>query len=420
MKKLIAILLVVLLAFAGVTGYYTLKNRPAPSLPEGELAVDGSTGDAGDAAAPAETGETAEEGYGITFQSLDRDALYALHEPDEIVALVNGRGVTWDEYFYWLSNNASSVENNIWMAALYGGSLNWTDPVEEGSDETLLDSVFSATEESVRTFAVFEDVAEEYDVAFDEKAQTKADEELLRFRVSVVTADGTDEEFDEYLNTVRHIKLDTLKKLIRDSVLYQDSFTAIYGENGALVSDEDAVAWLETNGYIMANHILRLTKDMDTGTALDETAAAQKQAEASAIAAKLQAVKDPEKLLEQLAELKETWDEDTGKTENPGGYLFVEGEMVEEFYNAAKELDEYQVSDPVLSQFGYHVIVRLPLDPDYVLGYSGEGTPISARGACANEAYNTMVMDRIEQAELVYAEGFERPDLTAYLVEESF
>lgn len=406
MKKLVVILLVVLLAFAGVTGYFSMKNNPAQSVSEDEVSVSDE---------PEEAGE-----YGVAFQSIDREAVYALHEPDEIVASVDGRDVTWDEYFYWLSSGAASVENYMLQMAFYGGGVSWEDPWGEDPDADFYDYVLYSAEENIKPFAVIESVAAENGVELDEQGQAKLAEELKQHRIEAVGEEGSDEEYADYLRTVEHMSYETLETLMRDSALYQACFTAIYGENGALVTDEEAMAYLEETGVMKANHILRLTTDMDTGEALDETDAAQKQAEAAAIAAQLQAIEDPEELLARLAELKEQWDEDEGKTAYPDGYVFGEGEMVDEFYNAAKELETYHVSDPVQSEYGYHVIVRLPLDPEVVLGYTSEGTPMTARAACANARYGELLDGKLLQAKLIYAKGFEKPDLSQYMVEESF
>ena len=215
------------------------------------------------------------------------------------------------------------------------------------------------------------------------------------------------------------MSLSTLERLMYDSALYQACFRTLYGKDGEKLSEEEVMAYLAEQGYLKANHILRLTKDMDTGEDLDEETVAQKQAEAAAIAAQLQAVEDPEELLALLQELKTEWDEDSGKEAYPDGYVFVEGQMVDEFYDTALALEDYRVSDPVKSDYGYHVIVRLPLDPETVLGTSAEGTPLTARASCANARYGELLDERLQETEFVYAPGFEKPELSAYLVEDT-
>ena len=305
--------------------------------------------------------------------------------------------------------------------AFYGGGVQWEDPWGDDPDQSFLDYVLYSTEENIKPFAVIENVAKDNGITLDEEGQARFDEELANHRVQAVGENGTDEEYAAYLREQEQLTVETLRTLIHDSALYQTIFRVLYGENGEQVSDEEALSWLEENGYVRANHILRLTVNMDTGEALGEDEVNQKQAEAAAIAAQLQAIEKPEELLERLAELKEEWDEDSGKVGYPDGYIFTEEDgMDPAFFDASQALKEYQVSDPVLSQYGYHVIVRLPLEAESVVGYDSDGAPVTARSACASDLYNDMMSQRLGEATLTYAEGFEKPDLAAYLVEESF
>ena len=89
--------------------------------------------------------------------------------------------------------------------------------------------------------------------------------------------------------------------------------------------------------------------------------------------------------------------------------------MVAEFEEAVKAQGAYEVSDPVESAYGYHVIMTLPLDPDAVLDYSSGGAAMTARSTAANEAYSAAVDAYIEAQELHYAEGFTPPDLLSFV-----
>lgn len=62
---------------------------------------------------------------------------------------------------------------------------------------------------------------------------------------------------------------------------------------------------------------------------------------------------------------------DPGMSSNPNGYLFTDGEMVDEFESAVKALAIGSCSStPVKTQFGYHVILRL--DPTSRAGWQQE------------------------------------------------
>ena len=50
------------------------------------------------------------------------------------------------------------------------------------------------------------------------------------------------------------------------------------------------------------------------------------------------------------------YSEDPGLKSNPDGYTFTRGKMIKEFENAAFDLEVGQVSEPVKSSFGWHII----------------------------------------------------------------
>jgi len=108
---------------------------------------------------------------------------------------------------------------------------------------------------------------------------------------------------------------------------------------------------------VRARHIL-----LKTGEGKDE-AAVLKQAQE--LVAKLRAGADFQALAKEYSE-------DPGSKENGGDLGFFErGRMVPEFENAAFSLQPNQISDPVKTQFGYHIIQTLgkqaAFQPDFAL-----------------------------------------------------
>jgi hypothetical protein len=157
-----------------------------------------------------------------------------------------------------------------------------------------------------------------------------------------------------------------------------------------------------------------MTMDKGTGEAVDEATAAEKKAKAEEVYAELAAIEDVEELLKRFKELKEEYDEDTGKTYYPDGYTFVPGTMVAEFEAAVTSMEDYQLSEPVQTSYGWHVIIRMPLAGSNLLSdSSGNLVPAAwmfAQQEMGSELETYLVTDAIE-----YAEGFEQPDLLKFV-----
>ena len=79
----------------------------------------------------------------------------------------------------------------------------------------------------------------------------------------------------------------------------------------------------------------------------------QKQSEALAV---LERIKNGEKFGKLAKEL--SLDSGSAKRDGNLGY-FGRGKMVKEFENAAFNLQAGQISEPVKTQYGYHIIKRL-------------------------------------------------------------
>lgn len=326
---------------------------------------------------------------------------------------VAGHEVPWSEYFYYLYRQGQSVESYFSSMAMYGMSADWTDEADE-EGHSFAELTVDSAESIARSLAGTMSFAEENGVTLSVEDLDAIEKKVQEDIVALCGEEGTRADLDQYLEEIR-LPAALYDRMNEVSVLYQNGFTALYGENGEKMSDEEALAYLEQNGYLNANHILFMTLDAETYEDLDEETKAAKREQAAAIAAELQAIEDPEARLARFAELKEQFDEDTGKTLYPNGYIFQPGEMVAEFEEAVKAQEAFQVSDPVESAYGYHVIMTLPLTPDAVLDYSSSGAEMTARSTAANEAYAAAVDAYIEALEPVYAEGFEAPDLLSFV-----
>ena len=210
------------------------------------------------------------------------------------------------------------------------------------------------------------------------------------------------------------MSFETYRAMREASLLYGKTVEELYGSAGEKLSEEDAVKYLEDQGFLAAHHILLMTIDPNTGDKLEESEIQAKRARAGEIAAELQAIEDQEELLRRFKELKEENCEDNGKEAFPDGYTFQPGTMVQEFESAVQSLAEYAVSDPVETAYGYHVIMRLPLKGDAALT-TLNGTTTTARRELAQKSI-TAALDAFQAAHPAeYADGVEDFDLLPYV-----
>ena len=98
--------------------------------------------------------------------------------------------------------------------------------------------------------------------------------------------------------------------------------------------------------YWIAKHILFSTEGMNES----EAEAVQKKAQS--VLEKIQKGADFDSLMKEHSE-------DPGLATNPDGYTFTAGQMVPEFEEATKNLDDNQVSGLVKTDYGYHIIKRV-------------------------------------------------------------
>ncbi|MCL2577294.1 MAG: stalk domain-containing protein [Defluviitaleaceae bacterium] len=62
---------------------------------------------------------------------------------------------------------------------------------------------------------------------------------------------------------------------------------------------------------------------------------------------------------EDFDALMETYSEDPGKESLPQGYTFTAGVMVPEFEQGTRDLEIGEISEPIRSHFGFHIILRI-------------------------------------------------------------
>ena len=345
---------------------------------------------------------------------LDFDKLYALHAPEDVVMAIGGKDVTWGEYFYCLYNQAGRISSTLQqMAMYYGMNASWDDVADAEGTETVGELAVSNSVEMLKQMKAVSDYAEEKKLSLSEEDEEAMKKDIDEQFVKLLGEEASEEKINETLSKM-YLTREQFEEINRNSKLFAIGYDKQYGKNARKVSTAKAVKYLEDNGYLAASHILFMTVDAATREPLEETAAAEKKALAEETLAKLKAVEDKDEKIALFKEMKEQYCEDTGKVAYPDGYLFTPGTMVPEFENAVTAMGEYEISELVESTYGYHIIMRLPLNADMVIDKDSSGADITARTAVADKEYSDVIQKRMDDMTVEYKNGYEAPKLSEF------
>ena len=272
---------------------------------------------------------------------------------DEVVAKAGTAEITAADYLYWLNRVITDYLSQ------FGGqmtTLPWDTEMQEGLTfgQYMLDQAM----ELASFHCVLRALAGQENLTPDPALATEADQQYADLAVQL----GGEESKVIHALWAQLLTKDLLITLNENNDLFSQLADLRYGENsGHYPTDAEVNAWLEEEGRYKAKHILLSTIDLDTREPLDEETIARKKAQADDLLAQLRAAEDPIALFDDLMN---EYSEDTGLEANPEGYTTEKGEMVEPFETAALALKAGEISDVVESDFGYHIILRLPMNPD--------------------------------------------------------
>ena len=395
MKKMIFGLVAVLVLFGAVVTYTHWDNAAAP------VAVAASP-----TAAPVET---------PTVHTLDYDAIRAVYPADTAAITLADEVMNWDLYADWLRTNGLQYEDYFrQMGAYYGVAADWAGSMGDGTGKNYAQGLLQETNESLASFMAIKAMAKEKGLSLSEEQQKNLDPENMAHQI--LGEKATVADLAAELENTSRMTVRAFRYYSEALDLYTLLYTELYGAQGEKLPEADIVKALEDQGYLSAHHILFMTIDPMTGKNLEEAEVAAKLQQANDLVKELRAIEDHDELLKRFRELKDQYCEDTGKTAYPDGYTFTPGTMVPVFEDTLKAQQPFEISDPVQSEYGFHIIMRLPLGAESLL-FSPQGTPQIARIAVAQERITKDLDEYYAAHPPVYAEGLEELDLTQYIVE---
>ncbi|MCI9310575.1 MAG: hypothetical protein HFF51_05595 [Lawsonibacter sp.] len=336
-KRLGALALALVLSLAALSGC-----GPKPSGSAGSGSASGSGSGSSDSITPMDLSQVTDPALAVAGVA-----------GEEVLVKLGTAEITANDYLYWLQRSISDYLEP------FGGQMTTLPWDTEMSDnltfgQYMLDNALDAA----ALHCMLRELARQENLSPDPKVATQVDKQYA----DMVVQAGSDESRVIHTLWTQMLSRELLTTLNENTELFDQLAELYYGENsGHYPTDAEVNAYLDEVGRYKAKHILLATIDLDTREPLDEATVAQKKAQAEDFLAQLRAAEDPIALFDDLMN---EHSEDSGLATNPDGYTTAKGEMVAPFEEAALALKAGEISEVVESDFGYHIILRLPLDPD--------------------------------------------------------
>jgi len=378
LKQLIAFILCAAVLFAAFVG--------CRGADEPEDLDDNPIVDVEPTAEPPDSGNT----HGI-----DLDAAIATFAPDTVMIKAGEFVLTWVDLYAFIFDVASNITQSFLMP------VDWSE-VPPGADSTYAELLLEyATEEAI-SLLVYEHGAKVmgFTLSADDLEMFNADLE------SWIDMHGGNEAFEKVFREERgYYSLELYERHSKILFTVGRIMTDLYGEEVDLFPDEGVAEFVEREGYMSVKHILRISED-DEGTAL---------AEIEVILDQLSGHIDNDDLFDVFDALMNESSDDPGAASFPDGYLFNEHDgFVTPFVEASEALDIGELSGIVETDFGYHIILRLPIDFDRVPdAYVREGLYRTLRQLAALEDFYEKLQGWRDDLNIEFTPEYDSIDIAA-------
>lgn len=259
-------------------------------------------------------------------------------EKNAVVLTVDGVEFTAEEYAVSFLYNQNRVDS---MMSMYGQQTS-ADVTDESDRQTYSENIATLAKQQLTYMAVCEKQMEAQGLTVED---SDIDAQMAEFEGQMGGAD----QVDEYLKGVG-LTREQYSDLARLNVMIRKLRAAYLEANPNAARDRF------DQTYMRCKHVLIKTVD-DNKKELENQD--ELKAKAAEVASRAKAGEDFDALIKE-------YNEDPGMESSPDGYVFTEGEMVDEFYQGTKALEIGAISDPIKSNYGWHIIQRLPLrDEDF-------------------------------------------------------
>lgn len=299
---------------------------------------------------------------------------------------VNGIAVPNELFFHWLSYDCYYMDYNYRQMGYYA----------DFTDQNLVNYLLSDVENAATYYTVLRELCQEAGV-------TATDDQRAEYQAMIdsTVAETYGGDYDLFYQSYG-LNEESLFYTYESNYLYDNYLLNVLSDP----SEADLEQYVADNGIFGVKHILLgttatdITDDAGSVTQTVEEYNAAQRALAEDLLAQLRASDDPETLFDILMT---GYSEDGGLTTNPDGYTFSNSDsLVEGFREAALELEVGEISGVVETAYGYHIMLRLPVDAG------------SFYDAYKSSRLDTLILEGMDTAEVVLSDEISTVDVATF------
>ena len=318
---------------------------------------------------------------------------------DTVLFTVNDTPVTADEYLYWLLSSVAAAKQSGHLA----DDAAWEDTID---GTPTADYLKDAALDTALLYIVTGQQAEQAGLQLTQEEQDELDMQMDNLEMQLLMYYGV--TMDDFLEQ-QCITLETYRRQMVEIPTLAQKMMEDYEARGELTpTDEDMDAMLEENQIYTCKHILLAFPENEDGSAATDEQKAAVKAEADALLAQIRADADPAAAFDTSMEARsdDGRDPETKKLYKPEGYTFYAdgylvdgtGGLVSEFVTAGAALEVGEISQPVETDYGYHILMRVDSDNE------------QTRALYSDYAMNLKLGDWIDQAKVEKTDAYAQLD----------
>lgn len=306
---------------------------------------------------------------------------------------VDGVGINAEEYLFWLVGSISEQQ----YYGTISGDEGWDDLQADGT--TAAQAIKEDARQAAVLYQVVRNKAKELGVTLTDEQTEQLNAGLADTREQA----GGQEAYQTWLEA-NCISEEGFAALYEVGYLSQGIREKLAGAGELTITEADAANFVESQGIYAAKHILIATRHINDDGSYEDFSPEEKEAafaQVQDLREQLRRAGDDEALFDTLMnQHSQDGRDEEGNLYSPQGYDFVyPGMMVPEFENGAMTLEVGQISEPIETDYGYHIILRIQPNMDTVREYCDEDYKL-----------NTLMQQWMDAAQVTTTKAYDQLD----------